>query len=700
MVKTIKPNENRSSEQPKKNKSALPKKKSAREVLEEYKSGKREFHDLDLSGESFAECNLSGADFTNCNLKGTNFRKARLKKAIFHKVQAGSENSQIEYTLFFISLLVVTFATIFSIFLLVNSRQSELDVINKYGADFLSLAVLVPFGYVVHLFQSGTMIAHGFWAGGILVFWLKMFEQPLSGFFGDLLFLGMAFTLISPIYRLWRSRGKSSGYFLINFLLDWLWRNTTKPRCDFLVNLGNFLICVISGLLAIIPVVFSFVPLNLDLLEDGSFLLTLSAFAFSLPAIFSLLFSLATYSILFDSSKGETYAKIFNTFILILFPALAFLLYYFEIIVDFEEVFIQLEISSLVIFVLFIVILWLIFSLILRVKNYLKWLIWLIFPVLFWSYLRYISISVTDSDPVPKQITIFAILFLLSSSVLLASNFATLHFGSKRSTKLLGWWYFLGLALPLSVISMPTISVISMPTTISEDFSWLNWSLFFVPILSLWLLFLLSVSVPSIYYLVVRLMNKIKKRAICRFLPPLWLSTLIRAYLLSASFVIVFFLWDWLEYGYADGSHLSYLLEQFYSWQIAGLVILALVVVAVLSFFMWGVSLLAKSEIVKSKIAESKSQVLPDRKIKSKYSGFRNLAVFARCLGGTDFASANLTEANFSKAELAGVNFRGARLKRAIWSDAQGLEGAAVGNTYLKYPKVRNWVVRVKQVFG
>ena len=138
MKETRNRDENRSLEQPKKKKTAL-------EVLEDYKNGKREFHDLDLSSESFAECNLSGADFTHCTLTetnfthctltetnfthctltGTNFRKARLQKAKFHNVDARSENSQIEYTLFFILLLFVTAATIFAISLLVNSSRVE-----------------------------------------------------------------------------------------------------------------------------------------------------------------------------------------------------------------------------------------------------------------------------------------------------------------------------------------------------------------------------------------------------------------------------------------------------------------------------------------------------------------------------------------------------------------------------------------------
>ena len=547
MVKTIKRDENRSLEQLKKKKSARQKKKSTREVLEEYKSGEREFHDLNLSGESFTKCNLSGADFTKCNLRGTNFRKARLQKAIFHGVEAGSENSQIEYTLFFISLLVFTFATIFTIFLLVHSRQTELDVIKKYSAGFLSLAVFVPVGYYIHQLQSGTMMSQGFWGIGILVFVLKTFDQPLFRVCGNLLFVVMALTLISPLYR--------------------LWRNTTKPRWYFLVNLINFLIFAILGLLAIIAVFIPFFPLELvfplelDLLEDGRFLLTLSSCLFSLPAIFSLLFSLAAYSILFnsfDSSSGKTYVKIFNTFILILFLALAFSLYYFGIIgyldfttiYDFDEVFSQPKISYLAIFVLSIVILWLIRSVILTAKNYLKWLIWLIFSILFWSYLSYIS----QFDSVESLIGRFL--------------YGDTYLGKIESL-------------------------------------------------------------------------------ISRFL-----------------FVLI-------------------------------LIVILAFVGAVVSLILWGVLLLVKSEI-----AESKYQVLPGQKIKSKYSGFRNLAVLARCLGGTDFVGANLTEADFSEAQLAGVNFRGARLKRALWSDAKGLEGAAVGNTYLQYPKIRNWVVRVKREAG
>ena len=532
------------------------------------------------------------------------------------------------------------------------------------------------------------MISQVFWGIGILVFFLKTFDQSIFSLFGELLFLGMAFTLISPLSRLWRSIGKSSWDFLFNdflFVFYRLWRNTTKPRRLFLVDIMNFLIFSISVLLPSIAVFFSFFQLEPDLL-DGIYLLTLSSWALSFPALFSLLFSLATYSVLFDSSSEDTFAKILNSFILIFFLTFSTWFYYISIIrnsgiiygdlLNVREYFVRRGISSLVIFVLSIVILWIIISAILMVKNHLKWLIWLIFSISFWSFILY---------QIPKQntiLTIITILFLLSSSIVLASNFATLNFRSKPAAKLLSWWYFLGLALPLSVICMPNMS------TISEDLSWLDWSQFFVPVYIFWFLFLLSVSVPYTNNLVIRLKNTLKNRSICRILP-LLLSTLLRMVLFGASFFITFCLLNLLESRNTNFFPLGY--GGFLWMAIAMIIVILALCVVSFSFILW-IGLL----FVKSKISTQKSQVLSDQKIKSKYSEFRNLAVFGGCLGGADFVGANLTEADFSNAEVAGVNFRGARLNRTIWSNVQGLEGAAVGNTYLKYPKVRTWVVKVK----
>nr|WP_242034469.1 pentapeptide repeat-containing protein [Microcystis flos-aquae] len=165
---------------------------------------------------------------------------------------------------------------------------------------------------------------------------------------------------------------------------------------------------------------------------------------------------------------------------------------------------------------------------------------------------------------------------------------------------------------------------------------------------------------------------------------------MIPSYLALASLIIIVFLINyWLESGDLDFPYFSYIsdyISELFFLLLSGFFL----VLAVLSFIFWGILLLTKS-----KIAETKQQAFETQKIKSQYSGFRDLAVSFRCIDSTNFGQANLIEADFGNSDVTGVNFRGARLKRTIWTKAKGLECAAIGNSYLKYPKVRNWVVRV-----
>jgi uncharacterized protein YjbI with pentapeptide repeats len=57
--------------------------------------------------------------------------------------------------------------------------------------------------------------------------------------------------------------------------------------------------------------------------------------------------------------------------------------------------------------------------------------------------------------------------------------------------------------------------------------------------------------------------------------------------------------------------------------------------------------------------------------------------------GGTLFNEADLTDATFTSATLKGANFKNAIITRTRWKEVKSLEHARVGNSYLKYPKVR-----------
>lgn len=61
--------------------------------------------------------------------------------------------------------------------------------------------------------------------------------------------------------------------------------------------------------------------------------------------------------------------------------------------------------------------------------------------------------------------------------------------------------------------------------------------------------------------------------------------------------------------------------------------------------------------------------------------------------GGTLFNEADLTDAKFTSATLKGANFKNAVITRTRWGGVRSLEHSRVGNSYLKYPKVRQLVL-------
>ena len=71
----------------------------------------------------------------------------------------------------------------------------------------------------------------------------------------------------------------------------------------------------------------------------------------------------------------------------------------------------------------------------------------------------------------------------------------------------------------------------------------------------------------------------------------------------------------------------------------------------------------------------------------------RRQAVTLASRGGTSFSHTNLTETDFSQAELKYADFRKTNLTRTYWYSSKGLEFAQLGNTYLSNPKIRNLVV-------
>ncbi|MGD1702820.1 pentapeptide repeat-containing protein [Dapis sp. BLCC M229] len=663
-------------------------KKSAQEIIEEYKKGERNFSNLDLRGQSFAgyklsganfsSCNLRRANFTGCNLKGTNFRKARLAKAILHDIKAGSENDRTTYTWFFAFLLFAAGLTIWAIYSLVLSREGEIDLINENANSFFSLALLVPIGYFIHLSNSQGNIALFFWVLGILDFWLKTLNQPVSGILGNILFWGLAVSLLSPLYQFWMSKS---------------WRNLGQLFQNFpvLILLSFLSVCCVVVSFSSIDLLDLLKPLGqldrLNLVNENNWLLIFSSITFNLPVISLLFLSLAAYSTLFDVNNRETYSNIFKAFFRLGLSGLALFLAYVYSVSSVANIY-DLIILILVI-TLELIIIFKLWQLI-KAKKFrrLKWIFW-VSSILFYCYSCYGQnllsyLSDKDLKTVIEKITFIIIVCLLSLLVLLTYNFANLSLRSEQSAKWLGWWYFINLVLPTSLISM--LVFISPPEFLYWNWNRNNWLSFFVPTLSIWLIFLLPVQFFDIHKFRNWLKERIKKQWIYQFLDFLGLTlfVLFTSCLVANSITIFMFFIDWLQYG--ELYFYSILDSGGYSFTFVFVLVLF-----ALSFVLWLILIFTKN-----KIAQTKQQSFQLQKIQSQYSIFRDIAVSLRCINSTNFGEANLTEADFSGSEFTSVNFRGAKLNYTIWTQVKGLECVATGNTYLKYPKVRNWVVQVR----
>ena len=73
----------------------------------------------------------------------------------------------------------------------------------------------------------------------------------------------------------------------------------------------------------------------------------------------------------------------------------------------------------------------------------------------------------------------------------------------------------------------------------------------------------------------------------------------------------------------------------------------------------------------------------------TEYNFISDLSVKIASLYGTSFRGAVLSNADFTNATLIATDFTNANLKRTIWTGAKKLNLSLVGNTYLKYPKLR-----------
>ncbi|MGD1716559.1 pentapeptide repeat-containing protein [Dapis sp. BLCC M172] len=393
-------------------------------------------------------------------------------------------------------------------------------------------------------------------------------------------------------------------------------------------------------------------------MNQNNWLLIFSFITFNIPVIPLLFLSLAAYSTLFDANNRETYSNIFKAFFRLGFSGIALFLAYigstsfFDVVDSVANIFYYLVIFIFVIALQLTIIVK--FQPVIQAKNFrgIKWLFW-VSSILFLGYFLYRkhdSISLYDNSDltVIKTITFLIIVWLLSLLVLLTYNFSNLSLRSEWYTKCLGWWYFINCVLPTILISMPEFIYTS------DSYSNTNyWLLFFVPTLTIWLIFLLSVSFFDIHNFMIWLKAKIKKLWIYQFLHFFVLTMFVfftSCLVLNTATIIMFFI-DLLEYGKPDFDHYIFLF--YISFMILFLV-----------FALFALSLVLSRILIftKNKIAETKQQSFQLQKIKSQYSIFRDLAVSFRCINSTNFGQANLTEADFSRAEFTSVN---------LWSEVE-----------------------------
>ncbi|MCL2924335.1 MAG: pentapeptide repeat-containing protein [Trichodesmium sp. MAG_R04] len=76
-----------------------------------------------------------------------------------------------------------------------------------------------------------------------------------------------------------------------------------------------------------------------------------------------------------------------------------------------------------------------------------------------------------------------------------------------------------------------------------------------------------------------------------------------------------------------------------------------------------------------------------------KYALIRNIAIILCNYGGTSFYNVDLTDADFSGANLKNTDFRKANLTRTCWLNAKNLDKARVEGTYLENKIIRQLVV-------
>jgi uncharacterized protein YjbI with pentapeptide repeats len=77
----------------------------------------------------------------------------------------------------------------------------------------------------------------------------------------------------------------------------------------------------------------------------------------------------------------------------------------------------------------------------------------------------------------------------------------------------------------------------------------------------------------------------------------------------------------------------------------------------------------------------------------TKYMLIARASIFLSTIGGTSFHGTNLTNANFSKADLKSTNFRNSLLTRSNWFQAKNLKAARIDGTYLANSAIRNLLV-------
>ncbi len=77
----------------------------------------------------------------------------------------------------------------------------------------------------------------------------------------------------------------------------------------------------------------------------------------------------------------------------------------------------------------------------------------------------------------------------------------------------------------------------------------------------------------------------------------------------------------------------------------------------------------------------------------TQFNWLWKLYIKAVTYGGTLFSEADLTDATFTSATLRGANFKNSTIIRTRWRGVKSLERTRVGNSYLRYSKIRQLVL-------